>query len=63
LHSENIRETTRSLIEIGLDVGYKNPSHFAQLFRRVVGRFEARYNSDHHATRVSAVSASAPRRF
>jgi AraC family transcriptional regulator len=32
-----IRETKRSLIEIGLDVGYKNPSHFAQVFRRVVG--------------------------
>src|SRR3954467_12935139 len=32
-----IRETKHSLIEIGLDVGYKNPSHFAQVFRRVVG--------------------------
>ena len=32
-----IRETKRSLIEIGLEVGYKNPSHFAQVFRRVVG--------------------------
>lgn len=31
-----IRETKRSLIEIGLDVGYKNPSNFAQVFRRVV---------------------------
>jgi AraC family transcriptional regulator len=31
-----IRETKRSLIEIGLEVGYKNPSHFAQVFRRVV---------------------------
>jgi AraC family transcriptional regulator len=32
-----IRETRRSLIEIGHDVGYKNPSHFAQVFRKVVG--------------------------
>jgi AraC family transcriptional regulator len=32
-----IRETSRTLIEIGLEVGYKNPSHFAQVFRRVVG--------------------------
>jgi AraC family transcriptional regulator len=32
-----IRETRRSVIEIGLDVGYKNPSHFAQVFRKVVG--------------------------
>ena len=33
-----IRETQRSLIEIGLEVGYANPSHFAQVFRRTVGQ-------------------------
>ena len=32
-----IRETSRSLIEIGLEVGYCSPSHFAQVFRREVG--------------------------
>jgi AraC family transcriptional regulator len=32
-----IRETTRSLIEIGMNVGYTSPSHFAQVFRRQVG--------------------------
>jgi AraC family transcriptional regulator len=32
-----IRETARSLIEVGLEVGYTSPSHFAQVFRRVVG--------------------------
>ena len=32
-----IRETSRSLIDVGLDVGYNSPSHFAQVFRRVVG--------------------------
>ena len=32
-----IRETSRSLIEIGLQVGYSNPSHFAQVFRRTLG--------------------------
>jgi AraC family transcriptional regulator len=32
-----IRETPRSLIEIALEVGYTSPSHFAQVFRRVVG--------------------------
>ena len=31
-----IRETSRSLIEIALEVGYASPSHFAQVFRRVV---------------------------
>ena len=32
-----VRETSRSLIEVGLEVGYTSPSHFAQVFRRVVG--------------------------
>ena len=32
-----IRETSRSLIEIALEVGYTSPSHFAQVFRRIVG--------------------------
>ena len=32
-----IRETSRSLIEVALEVGYTSPSHFAQVFRRAVG--------------------------
>jgi AraC family transcriptional regulator len=32
-----IRETSRSLIDVGLEVGYTSPSLFAQVFRRVVG--------------------------
>jgi AraC family transcriptional regulator len=32
-----LRETERSVIEIGLEVGYSSPSHFAQIFRREVG--------------------------
>jgi AraC family transcriptional regulator len=32
-----IRETSHSLIEIGLEVGYTSPSHFARVFRRVTG--------------------------
>jgi len=32
-----IRETSRNLLEVGLEVGYTSPSHFAQVFRRVVG--------------------------
>jgi AraC family transcriptional regulator len=32
-----IRETSRSFIEIALEVGYTSPSHFAQVFRRVAG--------------------------
>jgi AraC family transcriptional regulator len=31
------RQTARSLIEIALEVGYSNPSHFAKVFRKVAG--------------------------
>ena len=32
-----LRETKKSVLAVGLDVGYANPSHFAQLFRRETG--------------------------
>jgi AraC family transcriptional regulator len=32
-----LRETNRSVIEIGLEVGYTSPSHFARIFHREVG--------------------------
>ena len=40
-----LRETGRSVIEIGLDVGYASPSHFAQVFRREVGRPPSDYRA------------------
>jgi AraC family transcriptional regulator len=30
-------ETRRSIIDVGLEVGYSSPSHFSQVFRREVG--------------------------
>ena len=38
-----LRETTKSVIEVGLDVGYSSPSHFAQIFRREVGVVPTHY--------------------
>jgi len=32
-----LRETKKGIVEIALDVGYSNPSHFAQLFKREMG--------------------------
>lgn len=40
-----IRETSRSLIEIALDVGYTSPSHFAKVFRRVTGVTPTKFRS------------------
>ena len=32
-----LRETKKNIVSVALDVGYANPSHFAQLFRRETG--------------------------
>jgi AraC family transcriptional regulator len=32
-----LRETKQSIVEVALDLGYANPSHFAQIFRRETG--------------------------
>ena len=38
-----LRETKQSIVAIALDVGYANPSHFAQLFRRETGLSPSSY--------------------
>ena len=38
-----LRESGRTVIEIGLEVGYASPSHFAQVFRREVGLSPSEY--------------------
>jgi AraC family transcriptional regulator len=32
-----LRETRKNVVEVALEVGYSNPSYFAQLFRRQTG--------------------------
>lgn len=41
-----LRETPRSIIEIGLEVGYTSASHFAQVFRRETGVAPSDYRGD-----------------
>jgi AraC family transcriptional regulator len=38
-----LRETKKGVVEVALDVGYANPSHFAQLFRREAGLSPSEY--------------------
>jgi AraC family transcriptional regulator len=40
-----IRETSRSLIQVALEVGYTSPSHFARVFRRVTGMTPTEFRS------------------
>ncbi len=37
MHSLTLSLTLSRMIEIGLEIGYTSPNHFAQVFRRVVG--------------------------
>lgn len=41
-----LRETDRSIISIGMDVGYSSPSHFSQVFRRETGVSPGAYRGD-----------------
>lgn len=38
-----LRETDRSVIQIGMEVGYSTPSHFAQVFRKETGLTPTEY--------------------
>ena len=40
-----IRETSRSLIQVALEVGYTSPSHFTKVFRRVTGATPTEFRS------------------
>ena len=39
-------DTGRSVIEVGLDVGFQNPSHFARMFRKFVGASPSLFRSE-----------------
>ena len=41
-----LRETTRSMLEVALEVGYSSPSHFAQIFRREIGITPSQYRGE-----------------
>ncbi|BEP64432.1 AraC family transcriptional regulator (plasmid) [Variovorax sp. V213] len=40
-----LRETEAPIVEIGLEVGYASPSHFAQVFRKEVGALPSDYRN------------------
>ncbi len=43
LAQQLLRETKKSVVDVALDVGYTNPSHFVQLFRRETGLTPSEY--------------------
>jgi AraC family transcriptional regulator len=40
-----LRETGMPIVEVGLEVGYASPSHFAQVFRKEVGALPSDYRN------------------
>ena len=43
---QGLCDTERSVIEVGLDVGFQNPSHFARIFRKFVGASPTLFRSE-----------------
>ena len=46
LAKERLRDPQRSVIEAALDAGFQNPSHFARVFRRMVGISPSGFRSE-----------------
>jgi AraC family transcriptional regulator len=43
---QNLHDPGRSVIEVGLDAGFQNPSHFARAFRKLVGTSPSRFQAE-----------------
>jgi AraC family transcriptional regulator len=43
---EQLRDPQRSIIDSGLAAGFQNPSHFARMFRKLVGTTPSKYRAD-----------------
>jgi len=46
LAKELLRDPNHSIIETGLDVGFRNPSHFARMFRKLEGVTPSQFRAD-----------------
>jgi AraC family transcriptional regulator len=42
---QGLRDTGQSVLEVGLDAGFQNPSHFARTFRKFVGISPSRFQN------------------
>jgi len=43
---QRLRDPECSVIDAGLEVGFENPSHFARVFRRLVGTTPSRFRAE-----------------
>jgi len=42
---QSLRDSRHSVLEVALDVGFHNPSHFARTFRKIVGASPSRFQT------------------
>jgi AraC family transcriptional regulator len=44
---QQLRDPKRSIIDVGLNAGFQNPSHFARMFRKLEGTTPSTYRAEH----------------
>ena len=44
---QQLQDPKRSIIDVGLDAGFQNPSHFARMFRKLEGTTPSAYRAEH----------------
>jgi AraC family transcriptional regulator len=48
---QSLRDSSRGVLEAGLDAGFPNPSHFARMFRQLVGVSPSTFQAESAASR------------
>jgi AraC family transcriptional regulator len=49
---QQLRDSKHSIIDVGLDAGFQNPSHFARMFRKLEGTTPSIYRAEHMARAI-----------
>jgi AraC family transcriptional regulator len=50
---KQLRDPKRSVIDVGLEAGFQNPSHFARMFRKVEGTTPSRFRADYVSSKAA----------
>jgi AraC family transcriptional regulator len=43
---QQLRDPKRSIVDVGLDAGFQNSSHFARMFRKLEGTTPSKFRAD-----------------
>jgi AraC family transcriptional regulator len=56
---QRLRDPKCSVIDAGLEAGFENPSHFARVFRRLVGTTPSRFRAEQAIPKMFPLKADA----